>query len=421
MSFDTLSDQQREAAQAVLDGANLFLSGPGGTGKSYALGVALDELRAGGRRVQVTASTGIAAINVGGCTIHRALGTKLAGHEKHVKSAWPHPKVADNLRYLDTLIVDEVSMLSGDYLGMMNYWLQKVRDSDEPFGGVQVVLVGDLLQLPPVDKDRSHEHSFVFQHPAWEKAQLETYDLTRSFRQDDADFVRVLNEIRMGNVSEEAVEMFAPCVGRELDRPTRLLPTNREVNDVNRAELAQLETPAVKYQAKITVAKDRNGQELSWARKGIIRDVIADETLVLKVGAPVMMLKNDRDRAYVNGSRGVVLEAHPDEIVVELDTGGVVYVRRAEWEMKDNDGTKVLATFAQIPVRLAWAITIHKSQGMTLERARVDLAHAFAPGQAYVALSRMKTLEGLCLAQPLSQRSVRAHPDIVAFYRKGAA
>ena len=416
--MDELNAKQQEAVALGTAGACLFLTGPGGTGKSFALEHIVAAVQEAGRYVRVTASTGVAALNVKGCTIHSLLGTGIANREKEARKLAKSSYTVDNARYrlemLDGIVIDEVSMLAGDYIDMLDWWLRRVLMSDELFGGKQIIFLGDFLQLPPVEKEVIYDAKFAFQSNAWGEALVKTIELDRSYRQNDQHMVDALNRIRYGEFDSEIADVFAPCVERKLKDPTRLCATNRAAQNTNMRKLVQLPGREHLYEGKSQGA----GKYAAENAKRIEKNVIADKNLSLKEGAPVIMLVNDRERGFVNGSRARVAECGENRIVAELeDTGNKVEVGRHMWEMVDGSD-RVVATFKQFPMKLAWAITIHKSQGMSLDRVALNLGDVFEKGQAYVALSRARSIEGLSLDAPLTERMIFAHSDIVDFYRR---
>lgn len=417
---DELSTEQKRCFDAAMSGQNLFISGPGGVGKSFVIKRIIEEFRARQHKFRIAASTGVAALNVGGSTIHSLLGTRLAGTIKEAKEYHgtnAMQKAQNRLNFIQTLIVDEVSMLSGDYVTMMDWWLQQVRSNYEPFGGLQVILCGDFLQLPPVEKGPAPEFRFAIDSPSWEKAKMQTVDLQRSFRQEDQTFVNALNRVRFGEYTKDIRKVFRPCIGRELEEPTHLVSTNKEADQINFDKLRA--HPGEEFYAKPRFSfftKYPKG-----IKEKMVRNSLTDSPLCLKVGVPVLLLKNHKEGMYVNGSRGVVKSVTTDKdneiatILVTLDTGDDVIVERDEWEQMDGD-QRVQAVMAHFPVRLGWALTIHKSQGLTLDNVEIDLSRGFACGQAYVALSRMRSLEGLSLTIPIDPSIVKAEPRLVEFY-----
>lgn len=412
-----LCGRQLTAVEAAMSGRNVFITGPGGTGKSEVLREVVRRLRDDGKRVAVTASTGIAAVAVGGMTIHSTMGLGIAStRAEAMAKIGPETiqKAQERLYHVDTIVVEEVSMLMGDYLDMTNWWLNRVAEKEGPlvpFGGYQMVFVGDFLQLPPVVKntDRQPVARYGFESEAWKKADIEEVYLNESHRQADPDLFRHLCLIRRGIVSEETVEYFRPCVGRQVEDPTNLYGTNHDAFDENMRRLRALPGEEKVFRARI------EGHP-KWQR-AVVDSCIAEEELSLKVGAPVIFLKNNYSAGYVNGQRGTVEEMTPDGIMVSTEGGGNVLVEHATWEMRDPSD-RLLAAMKQYPLKLAWAITCHKSQGMSLDRVHVDLSGCFERGQAYVALSRARTMEGLSLSVLPGPGNVRASNKIVEYYKE---
>lgn len=402
---------QAEALTILTTGVNVFLTGEPGSGKTHTVNAYVEWLRARGVEPAVTASTGIAATHVGGMTIHAWSGIGIA------KSVSPYDldriasneRVAKRVRSAHVLIIDEVSMLSGDTLSMAEEVCRAVRNPERPFGGLQVVFVGDFFQLPPVSKE-SARADFAFSSAAWDAANPVVCYLDEQHRQEDAAFLELLSAIRKGAVSDEHRALLR---SRGTDDEivmddgavsvTRLFTHNASVDRMNDAALAAIEGKTERY------AMDAKGPEhLVDALK---RGCLSPETLVVKEGARVMFTKNDPGGRYANGTLGTVIgfESGTRYPVVELATGDEVTAAPAEWKM--DDAGKTLARIIQVPLRLAWAITVHKSQGMSLDAATVDLSAAFEYGQGYVALSRVRTLEGLSL-YGMNERALQVHPDI---------
>lgn len=407
-----LSNSQQLALDHALKGRSLLVTGPGGTGKSHLVSSIVQGLRSQGKVVAKTGSTGIAAVNIGGSTIHSLLKTGICGSVDELKKAMSRGDVGERrdlverIRALDTLIVDEVSMLSGDYLDMMDFRLRMVRGSPAPFGGVQVVWCGDFLQLPAVStRDKPLQKTFAFQADSWKELAPRIVMLTKTFRQEDQEFVDHLLRVRRGDVYEETEDFFMPCHGRRLVDPVRLFPLNEDVARVNAEGLRTLTTREVSYRARYS-GKDASVEMLR-------KNCIAEDVLVLKEGAPVLCIRNTE--SYVNGTRARVLRAFPEAVDVELETGSRVRIDRESWELQDEKGV-MIASMEQIPLKLAWAISIHKSQGTSLSSVEVDLRRCFERGQAYVALSRARKLEGLSLLSPLTAGVVKTSHEAVAFY-----
>lgn len=420
VSTPTLGTDQQTVYDRVLAGGNALISGPAGTGKSFLLERLVGDLRRNGRAVAVTASTGIAALNVGGSTIHSFLGTGLKGHIADLHQHYPdlneRVDLAQRLQGVNVLVVDEISMLTGDYLEMMSRWLGYARQKRRgqpmtPFGGVQVIFCGDFLQLPPVQTrtGRQATHLYAFEHPVWPEAAITPFVLRENFRQADADFVQHLLAIREGAVPQPARDFFKPCVGRPLDQPTWLLSRNDRAQARNHSELKRMTGKTLTYAAEL------RGHD-KW-QDALRKNCIAEEHLRLKRGAPVIFLKNNADLGYVNGMRGVVHQVTPTLVQIRKPNGAVVPLERARWELKDAHA-KLLASLTQYPVKLAFALTVHKAQGLTLDCVRCDLSDVFEAGHAYVALSRARTVEGLALAHPLVAGQIRVSAVAARFYQE---
>jgi len=400
----------------VLDGNSVFITGPGGVGKSFVLDRIIQGLRERKKDVAVCASTGIAAIRLYGSTVHAFLGTGLCGSPRALaqglkKGEVRNPeKVEMRLRRTDVLVLDEVSMLSGDYLDMMDMWLQRNRRVLKPFGGMQLVFCGDFLQLPPVQKQTDRfDHLYAFQSPAWAARNPVMVPLTEVFRQHDKEFIEHLMLVRKGQVPATTLAYFSKRVnalGVSLN-PTRLYSRNDTAARVNKERLDALKAPMKTYTADI------EGDSDMWMEK-IVKDCLAELDLVLKIGAPVLFLRNNYEAGYINGERGTVIDLGEGYVQVQKMDGRVVQVNQECWELRDGERT-VRATMRQYPLKLAWAITIHKSQGMTLDLLQCDVSECFAPGQTYVALSRASTVEGLGLTAPMRAEHVQADPTLVAY------
>ena len=420
-----LSDEQQFAYNTALTGGNLLITGLGGAGKSFTLNRIIRDLT---YPVASTASTGIAAIQINGSTIHSYLGTRIAKHPRDIQHLFSdcdddnHSKTCERrTQYLSgepTILVDEVSMLSGDYIEMIDTLLRHQFLSDTPFGGKQMLFSGDFLQLPPVEKGTIPDYKFAFDSPAWQEADIQVVELTKSFRQSDQLLVDALNSIRYGTHELDLLEIFNPCVGRDLGPdPTHLMGTNSKADQLNVRRLQQHPGDHINHQAH---QKDDASPRGRACANSLRRNVLAPENLTLKPGVPVLLLKNDYNQGFRNGSRGVVTDDgldDPNSVFVQLeDTEQVVEVTRHTWEQTGSHGRKV-AEYTQFPMRLGWAITIHKSQGMSLDRVNVNLENIFAPGQLYVALSRAVSLEGLALSQQINPSMLKVAPEAVQFYR----
>ncbi|MCM1153612.1 MAG: AAA family ATPase [Muribaculum sp.] len=399
-------------------GANLFLTGKAGTGKTTFLRRLQQTSR---KRIVVLAPTGIAAINAGGMTIHSFFqlnfgpfipGVGIAGGRRYDNFSKEKRRV---IRTMDLLVIDEISMVRSDLLDAVDFSLRRHRDPSRPFGGVQLLLIGDLAQLPPVVKEDEwallSEHyatPYFFSSHALEQTGLETIELTRVYRQEEGEFLEMLNRVRDNKVEAATLEKlnsryipdFRPAPG---ERWIRLVTHNYQARNINERELQKISEPTVSFHAEI------KGEfpESSYP---------ADAVLELKKGAQVMFIKNDPSGMgeYYNGLLGEISSLSPGIVEVITEDGRHVKVGAAEWDNnkyvidEENGELKedTVGTFSQIPLRKAWAITIHKSQGLTFDRAVIDAASSFAHGQTYVALSRCRTFEGLVLERPLNMSAL---------------
>lgn len=416
-----LGDQQQDAYDAVILGNNTFITGPGGVGKSEVVKRIVRDTRAAGRRIAVTASTGIAGVNIGGYTIHSLLGTGLAGSVMELKAHHSQnqlDKAANRLAEVDIILTDEVSMLTGDYIDMMDWWLRKIAmvlyrhgGVDKPFGGWQIVFVGDFLQLPPVIKARKRvAHRYAFQSPAWAAANLQVHYLRKGYRQSDAEFRKHLMRVRKGNAPQETLDYFNTRLGFKFDegiKPTRVFPTNAEVDRVNSFELNKCPTPEFNYEAAFDGIP-------AWI-DALKNNCPCEPFLELRVNAEVMFIRNNQKLGYVNGTRGRVVSLTKDQITVQAYSGGLIDVPMVEWEMKNHKGD-ILSSVRQYPLILGWAATVHRCQGSSLDYMEFDPARVFEKAQAYVALSRVRSMDGLRLTNRIGSETVKASNLCVNYY-----
>ncbi len=387
---------QQEKALAILkSGKNTFLTGSAGTGKTYVLNQYISYLKERKVTVAVTASTGIAATHMNGMTIHSwsGIGVKEFITQGNLVSMKSKKYLKTHLEKVKVLIIDEISMLHLNQLNAVDVVLRYFKDDLLPFGGVQVVLCGDFFQLPPIgNQGETSKEKFAFMSQAWVKANLSVCYLTEQYRQNDNDLNLILNEIRTGDLSKKSYKVLQSASKNKLDseiEPTKLYTHNYDVDKINAEHLSKL--PGVLKSFK---AKTSGNKKLVETLKN---SVLAGEHLAFKIGAKVMFVKNDKEKRYVNGSLGKVIGFNDQGIPsVKLLDGKTIYAEKENWSIID-DGGKTLASYNQIPLRLAWAITVHKCQGMTLDAAEIDLSKTFETGQGYVALSRLKKLENLQL------------------------
>lgn len=383
---------QKEALMVLKMGHSVFLTGAAGSGKTYVLNQYIDFLRSHVIPVGITASTGIAATHMGGMTIHSwsGIGIRDVLEEKDIKDIAVRGYLRSRFSKTKVLIIDEVSMLHAHQLDMVDKLLRTFHGNDYPFGGIQVIMSGDFFQLPPVQKGVS-AGSFVTESEVWQEMDPAICYLDESFRQDDRAFLSVLNAIRDNEVNETTVEYLTERMQADIRgyaKPTRLYTHNADVDTINQEQLAGLHGDAFTY-------------EMSWQGSYALvetlkRSCLAPQTLHLKVGSQVMFVKNNFEEGYVNGTLGEVISFSDDHLpIVRTFDGKELKVTHTMWEVKED--SKTLASLLQLPLRLAWAITVHKSQGMSLDAAEMDLSRSFTPGMGYVALSRVRSLGGLRL------------------------
>ena len=389
--------KQETALKLLKAGENVFLTGSAGAGKTYTLNQYINYLKARKVPVAITASTGIAATHMNGMTIHTwaGIGIKDFLSDADLKNMKERKYLKEHLENAQVLIIDEISMLHAKQLNLVNQVLKYFKDSDDAFGGIQVIVAGDFFQLPPVGKnDERNRDKFCFMSEAWVEAKFRVCYLTEQHRQGDDYLNDILNAIRAQSIDHQHIQALEHTRHQDIgDTFTRLYTHNMDVDNINFKHLNEIETESKQFDAVC----DGN-EKLIETLKSSVR---APEILNLKKHAKVMFVKNNFDMGYINGSLGEVIGFEEDDDhgilpKVKLTDGTVLLVEPETWSV-DNDAGKTIASFQQIPLRLAWAITIHKSQGMTLEAAEINLSYTFEKGQGYVALSRLKSLSGLRL------------------------
>lgn len=397
---------------------HLFITGKAGTGKSVLLRYFKVYTK---KNVVVLAPTGVAALNIGGQTIHSFF--KIRPGFVNKDELHSSRKIAELLQHVDTIVIDEISMVRADLMDAIDIILRKSRRNSQPFGGAQIVMFGDLYQLPPVVEDQELEKYFYANHggfyffnaDVWKRTNFECYELTHIHRQQDESFKQILNLIRENKFDEDLLELLNQRVNFNVseDHVITLATTNQIVSEINQRKLNQINAPLYEYKGILT---------------GEIKnlDLPTDLNLNLKVGAQVMFVKNDKDKRWVNGTIGIVEKLSKNEIRVNID--GITYPVYPEvWKkiryIYNRETGKIeeeeIGSFTQYPLKLAWALTIHKAQGQTYERVIIDIGQgAFAHGQVYVALSRCKSLEGIFLKREIFKEDIIVDPCIVNFMKK---
>ncbi|HUD44997.1 MAG TPA: PIF1 family DEAD/DEAH box helicase [Patescibacteria group bacterium] len=453
---------QQQALDILKLGYNVYLTGPAGSGKTYLLNKYIEYLKEHKIPVGITASTGIAATHMSGTTIHSwvGMGIKDSMNAAEIADLFKRQYLRKRFLHTKVLIIDEISMLHGFRLDLVHQICSTFHRNDLPFGGMQVIMCGDFFQLPPVTKFEKKENSvipsssvipeknetrhaefisasschshengnlyekipdqvrndkncpeFVTDSEIWKKMRLKICYLDEQHRQDDRAFLRVLNDIRNSEVNEMTVEYLSERLDKKIEgysKPTKLFTHNTDVDAINTKHLNELTGEAHEY-----FMSSRGSVGLTQILR---KSCLAPEKLVLKMGAQVMFVKNNYEVGYVNGTLGEVIgfdkEDHP---IVRTFDGKEIVVMQAAWEVKEEEIEK--AAISQLPLRLAWAITVHKSQGMSLDAAEIDLSRSFIPGMGYVALSRIRSLSGLKL-MGMNQMALLVNPDIAKLDRE---
>jgi ATP-dependent DNA helicase PIF1 len=450
---------QQQALDILKLGHNVYLTGAAGAGKTFLLNQYIAYLREHNIPVGITASTGIAATHMGGVTIHSwsGMGINDSLSPKDVADLLKRPYLRKRYTKTKVLIIDEISMLHAHRLDMLDMLSQAFRVNSNPFGGMQVIMCGDFFQLPPVVRREKREapmprHAelvsasntttkeneipkqvrddavgavrdngivrddplpFVTNSSVWKTMNLRICYLDEQHRQDDRSFLRVLNDIRANEVSEMTVEYLSERLDKDTQgyvSPTRLFTHNADVDAINAKHLVELDGEEHEY-----IMGFHGNFALA---ENLKKSCLAPEQLILKKGSRVMFVKNNFDEGYVNGTLGEVIDFFIDPDgepgntplpVVRTFDGSEIIVTPMSWEVKEDD--VVRAYISQLPLRLAWAITVHKSQGMSLDAAEIDLSRSFVPGMGYVALSRVRSLSGLKL-MGMNQMALQIHPAV---------
>ena len=401
--------KQTEALEILKMGKNVFLTGSAGSGKTYLLNQYINFLKSKRVPVGVTASTGIAATHMNGVTIHSwsGLGVRNTLSDYDVEKLLKKSYLKKKFKYVQVLIIDEISMLHNFQLDIVDKICRAFKQNEAAFGGMQIVLCGDFFQLPPINKENDGVASFAYQSEIWKNMDLQICYLEEQYRQDsEGSLLRVLNDIRQNATGEETKRLLQKCYAmpRHQINPTKLYTHNREVDTLNLRELDKISGSPKAYQMRSSGSKK--------IVESLKKSCLALEELLLKKDAVVMFVKNNFEAGFVNGTLGKVIDFDKGLPVIETYSGKKIKVEYESWHIEE-DGT-IKAKLTQIPLRLAWAITVHKSQGMSLDSAEVDLSKSFVEGMGYVALSRARTLAGLYL-KGINEMALRVNEDILVF------
>ena len=406
--------KQKEALKILEAGHNVLLTGPAGSGKTFLLNQYSAYLKKKGIGVAITASTGIAATHIGGRTIHSwaGIGIKDSLSQRDLQSLAKKAYLKKQFEKTEVLIIDEISMLHAHRLDMVNQVCQVLKKNFLPFGGLQVVLSGDFFQLPPISPG-NEEAEFVYKAQVWPEMDIRVCYLEEQHRQNDEKMTRILGSLRRDEVGAETIALLQNRI-KERPKgisPVRLFTHNVDVDRINNQELDLIEAEEHVYH--MTSSGDKK------LVVTLQKSCLAPSDLVLKKGALVMFVKNkfkEEKALYVNGTTGVVVAFDEYNFpIVRLRSGEEIVVGPDSWTIDDDD--KILARINQLPLRLAWAISVHKSQGMTLEAAEIDLSRSFGYGMGYVALSRLSSLAGLYLLG-INEMAYKLDPQVFAFDRE---
>lgn len=394
--------EQKEALEILKKGANVFLTGEAGTGKSHTISEFVKWLKEQNKVFAVTATTGIAASQINGTTIHSlsGIGIKKYLSDEQVAKIKQNKWRREKIKNTEVVIIDEISMLDATSLEDIDKVFRACRKKTLPFGGIQMVFVGDFYQLPPVD--RTGVVSFAFTSKAWHDANLAICYLTKQYRQDDPEFLEILTAMRNNRLEDSHIKTLDACKTKILP-DVRLFTHNIDVDKLNEKELNSIEDKEHVF--------DMESGGNTYMVDILKKQCLSPEILRLKKGAVVMFTRNNFEKEYVNGTTGKIVDFKDGMPIVETSDGRKITPDKAEWKIEDHNG-HTQAWVKQVPLKLAWAITIHKSQGMTLDRAFIDLEKVFEYGQAYVAISRMVNLDGLYLTG-VSKQVFRMHPDVL--------
>lgn len=406
---------QKEALKILEAGHNVLLTGPAGSGKTFLLNKYIAYLKKMKIGVAVTASTGIAATHIGGRTIHSWAGIGIKDYlsSTELKALTKKSYLKKQFEKTSVLVIDEISMLHAHRLDMINIVCQAFKKNSLAFGGIQIVMSGDFFQLPPISRNGDGA-DFVYKARVWSEMDLRVCYLDEQYRQNDKKMSTILSSFRENKVDGKITSLLTSRLNQKLKsgiRPVRLFTHNSDVDAINNAELNKISAQEFSY--RMTNEGEKKLIE------SLTKNCLAPQYLTLKRGALVMFVKNkfnEENVVYVNGTTGKVVDFDENNYpIVRLRSGEEIVVFPDSWTVDDEN--KILAKITQIPLRLAWAITVHKSQGMTLEAAEIDLSRSFGYGMGYVALSRLRSLEGLYL-MGINEMAYKLDPQVFEYNKE---
>ncbi len=402
----TLSPEQQHALELLGSGENIFLTGGAGSGKSYLIRHFMQQLDP--KQTPILASTGAAAVLLGGRTFHSffGLGIMEGGVDATFERASKDHRLLNRIKNAEGVIVDEISMIPGAALMTAEAIAKKAKGSKLPWGGMRIICVGDFAQLPPVTRTGSRD--WAFRNEVWQQSGFQVCQLSHNQRVQDNDFLDILSDVRYGKVTPRVFDFLSQKVRLhdEEDSGIRLFGRRDMSEEFNKKKLKEINQDEIVIDS-IYIGSEKHIETL-------MKVAPVPQKLTLKIGCRVIFLQNDPQKRWINGTRGVVVKIDPDKITIKKDQGREVSVEKATFSLQDAEG-KVNATVIQFPLNLAYATTIHKSQGATLDELWCDLRSLWEPGQAYVALSRLSDANGLKLVG-WNPRSIIVDPNVLAFY-----
>ena len=422
--MEFLNHEQKMVFKHLKNGKNVFITGQAGTGKTYTLNIICQWAKDNQYRIGKTSTTGISALLIGGQTIHSWSGIGIVDNESTkydiLYKVRRNQTAVSNWCLTKILIIDEISMLNPWIFELLDFIGRELRQSSKPFGGIQIVLTGDFAQLPPIDS------TFVFESKIWDKSIDEIVYLKKNMRQKDPIFQRILTEIRLGNVTDESVKILESRVNYKFlnseIQPTKLYSYRRTVQSINNESLSKLlregnELITYNSNDEIFTKEKLTDKQIQYYKNKLNKTCQYPKQLNICIGCQVLLLTNlNLKSGLCNGSRGIVVKFHNSRPVVKFRNGIQTVIDHSIQEIKINPKTSV--TRSQIPLVLAYAITIHKSQGSSLDCAQIDIGREiFTHGQAYVALSRIRSLQDLSLTD-FNWKKITVHPKVLNFYKK---
>ena len=423
--MDSLNERQLRAFNAMINEENVFITGPGGSGKSHVLNIFIEyfntHIKDDDNSIYVTSSTGLSSLLIQGITIHQysGLGSGIKELDYYVDRVKKNKNIRNRWRNTKTLIIDEISMISEDFFEKLDILGQKIRKNNKPFGGLQLIVSGDFLQLPPVKSS-----GFCFESFSWDICNFEIFYFDKIIRQDDKKLQSILNKVRLGIIDKDVKKILNSRLNKEMSnihgiKPTLLFSRKDMVNDYNEEKLEELikkGNEKREYHSSFHFSKQVSLESEDFLKELMNNQYNISDNLILTIGSQVMLNANNVAEGLANGSRGIIIKfsakGYP---IVHFLNNSVVEINMKDYKIEDS---KDSVTKKQIPLIHAWAITIHKAQGMSLEYLETDIGDSiFEYGQAYVVLSRIKNLEGLFL-KDIDYSKINANPKILKFYEE---